>query len=316
MSEHQTWIGIDVAKAWLDVASAGGAPVRRFANDEAGIAAVVADLAAQGPALIVLEATGGHERAVTAALAAAGIPVAVVNPRQVRDFAKATGQLAKSDALDARVLALFAQRIQPPVRPLPDATAQTLAALLARRRQVLEMRTAEQNRRPSLAPQLRPGLDAHLVWLSQQLAELDRELDQTLRNSPVWREKEALLRSIPGIGPVVARTLLGELPELGTCDRWEIAALAGVAPLTADSGTRRGKRCTWGGRAAVRGALYMAAIAASRHNPAIRPLYQRLRAAGKPVKVALVACMRKLLTMANAILRDGVPFRADSPVAA
>jgi transposase len=316
MSAAEIWIGIDVAKAWLDVASAGDEPVRRFANDEAGIAAVVADLAAQGPALIVLEATGGHERAVTAALAAAGLPVAVVNPRQVRDFAKATGQLAKSDALDARVLALFAQRMQPPARPLPDDTAQTLAALLARRRQVLEMRTAEQNRRPSLAPQLRPGLDAHVVWLSQQLAALDRELDQTLRDSPVWRAKEALLRSIPGIGPVVARTLLGELPELGTCNRWEVAALAGVAPLNADSGTRRGKRCTWGGRASVRGAVYMAAIAASRHNPAIRPLYQRLRAAGKPVKVALVACMRKLLTMANAILRDRVPFRADIPVAA
>lgn len=316
MSEHGAWIGIDVAKAWLDVASTNEGRPWRAANDAEGIAALVADLTARTPRLVVLEATGGHERAVTAALAVAGIPVAVVNPRQVRDFAKATGQLAKSDALDARVLARFAQRVQPPVRPLPDETAQDLAALLARRRQLIEMRTAEQNRRPGLAPRLRPALDAHLVWLSQQLAELDRELDRTLRASPVWREKEALLRSIPGVGPVVARTLLGELPELGTCDRREVAALAGVAPLNADSGTRRGKRCTWGGRGTVRAALYMAAIAASRHNPAIRPYYRRLRDQGKPVKVALVACMRKLLTIANAILRDGVPWSPKAALAA
>lgn len=308
MGASETWIGIDVAKAWLDVADTNQERGWRVANDGDGIAALVADLAARVPRLVVLEATGGHERAVTAALTVAGIAVAVVNPRQVRDFAKATGQLAKSDALDARILALFAQRVQPPARPLPDPVAQELAALLARRRQVLEMRTAEQNRRPRLPARLRPALDAHLVWLSQQLAELDRELDQTLRASPVWREKEDLLRSIPGIGPVVARTLLGELPELGTCDRWEAAALAGVAPLNADSGTRRGKRCTWGGRGTVRAALYMAAISASRHDPVIRPYYRRLRGQGKPVKVALVACMRKLLTMANAILRDGVPW--------
>jgi transposase len=312
----QTWIGIDVAKAWLDVASSTAERPWRVANDDDGIVALVADLTARAPRLVVLEATGGHERAVTAALTVAGIPVAVVNPRQVRDFARATGQLAKSDALDARVLALFAARVQPTPRPLPDATAQELAALLARRRQVLEMRVAEQNRRPSLPAPLRPGLDAHVTWLSQQLADLDAELDRTLRASPAWRAKEDLLRSIPGIGPVVARTLLGELPELGTCDRWEVAALAGVAPLNADSGTRRGKRCTWGGRASVRAALYMAAVSASRHNPVIRPYYRRLRDQGKPVKVALVACMRKLLTMANAILRDGVPFRADTPAAA
>jgi transposase len=312
----ETWIGIDVAKAWLDVASTAEERPWRVANDDDGIAVLVTDLTARAPRLVVLEATGGHERAVTAALTAAGVPVAVVNPRQVRDFAKATGQLAKSDALDARLLALFAQRVQPPIRPLPDDTAQALAALLARRRQMLEMRTAEQNRRPSLAPRLRPGLDAHLVWLSQQLAELDRALDQTLRDSPIWREKEDLLRSIPGIGPVVARTLLGDLPELGTCDRWEVAALVGVAPLNADSGTRRGTRCTWGGRGMVRAALSMAAISASRHNPVIRPSYRRLRDQGKPVKVALVACMRKLLTIANAILRDGVPWSPNPAPAA
>jgi transposase len=314
MSEQEQWAGIDVAKTWLDVASSADVPVRRLPNDADGIAALVADLRERAPQLVVLEATGGYETAVTAALVAAGIAVAVVNPRQVRDFAKATGQLAKSDALDARVLARFAQRIQPPVRPLPDAVAQELAALLARRRQLLEMRTAEQHRRPSLAPRLRPALDAHLVWLSQQMADLDRELDQTLRASPVWRAKEDLLRSIPGIGPVVARTLLGELPELGRLDRWEVAALAGVAPLNQDSGRRHGKRRTWGGRAPVRAALYMAAVTATRGNPTIRALYTRLRAAGKPAKVALVACMRKLLTIANAILRDGIPWSADAAV--
>lgn len=311
MSEQERWIGIDVAKAWLDVADTTQEAVQHVANDEAGIAALVADLAARAPRLVVLEATGGHERAITAALAAAEIPVAVVNPRQVRDFAKATGQLAKSDALDARLLALFAQRVQPPVRPLPDATARDLAALLARRRQLVEMRTAELNRRSSLTPRLRRGLDAHVTWLSQQLAEVDRELDQTLRDSPLWREKQELLRSIPGIGPVVARTLLGDLPELGTLTRWEVAALAGVAPLNADSGSRQGKRRTWGGRATVRAALYMAAVVASQHNPVIRPLYQRLCDQGKPTKVALVACMRKLLTIANAMLRDGVPWSLD-----
>jgi transposase len=312
MSEPERWIGIDVAKAWLDVASSGEERVWRVDNDGDGIAALVAEVTARSPRLIVLEATGGHETAVTAALAAAGLAVAVVNPRQVRDFARATGQLAKSDALDARVLALFAARVQPPPRPLPDAVAQDLAALLARRRQLLEMRTAEQHRRPTLAPRLRPALDAHVLWLNQQLAELDRELDQTLRASPVWREKEELLRSIPGIGPVVARTLLGELPELGRLTRWEVAALAGVAPLNQDSGQRRGPRRTWGGRAPVRAALYMAAVTATRCNPALRTLYARLREAGKPPKVALVACMRKLLTIANAILRDGVPWSADA----
>jgi transposase len=313
MSE-EAWSGIDVAKAWLDVATSDE-PVWRVANDVAGIATLVAQLTAQRPRLIVLEATGGYETAVTAALVAAGLAVAVVNPRQVRDFAKATGHLAKSDALDARVLALFAARVQPTPRPLPDAVAAELAALLARRRQVLEMRTAEQHRRPTLAPRLRPALDAHVVWLSQQLAELDGELDRTLRDSPVWRAKEDLLRSIPGIGPVVARTLLGELPELGCLDRGEVAALAGVAPLNQDSGRRRGKRRTWGGRAPVRAALYMAAVTATRCNPTIRALYTRLRAAGKPAKVALVACMRKLLLIANAILRDATPWSADVALA-
>jgi transposase len=228
METTQSWIGIDVAKEWLDVASTDQPTVRQWRNDEAGITALVADVRAAAPQLIVLEATGGHETAVTAALAAAGLAVAVVNPRQVRDFARASGHLAKTDRLDARLLAQFAERLQPPVRPLPDATTQDLAALLARRRQLLAMRTAEKNRRPTLAPRLRARLDTHVVWLSQQIAELDRELDDTLRASPLWREKEDLLRSIPGIGPVVARTLLAALPELGTLTPEQAAALAGV----------------------------------------------------------------------------------------
>jgi transposase len=307
MAERQGWIGIDVAKDTLEVASSAETPTQRWPNDEVGIAALVAALSTRDPQLIVLEATGGYETALTAALVAAGLPVAVVNPRHVRDFARATGTLAKTDAIDARILALFAQRMQPPVRPLPDAVAQELAALLVRRRQLVEMRTAETNRRPQLAPRLRAQVDAHVVWLSQQIAALDRELEQTLRGSPSWRAKETLLRSIPGIGPGVARTLLGELPELGTLERGEVAALAGVAPLNQDSGQRRGRRRTWGGRAPVRAALYMAVVSAIRCNPTIKPFYERLtKEAGKPKKVAMVACMRKLLTIANAVLRDGV----------
>jgi transposase len=312
MTQDAPGMGIDVATAWLEVATSGEERVWRVSNDSDGITTLVADLAARAPQLVVLEATGGHETAVTAALVAAGLAVAVVTPRQVRDFAKATGQLAKSDALAARVLARFAQRIQPRVRPLPDAVAQELASVLGRRRQLRQMRTAEQQRRPTLAPRLRPALDAPVVWLSQQLSELDGALDQPLRASPVWRAKEALLRSMPGIGPVVARTLLAELPELGTRDRQQVAVLAGVAPLTQESGQRQGPRRIWGGRAPVRAALYMAAVTATRCNPTSRALSTRLREGGKPAKVALVACMRKLLTIANAILRDGVPWRVDA----
>ena len=306
MSEAGPWIGIDVAKAWLDVASDDTAvAVQRYANEAEGITPVVEALVVQAPALIVLEASGGQETALTAALVAAGLPVAVVNPRQVRDFARATGRLAKTDALEARLLARFAARIQPPVRPLPDETAQELAALVGRRRQLVEMRTAERNRRPTVVPRLRTGVDEHVRWLRQQIAELDRELAQTLRESPVWQAKEDRRRTIPGIGPVVARTLLAELPELGTLARGQVACLAGVAPLNCDSGQRSGARRCWGGRAPVRAALYMATVCAIRRNPVIRPLYARLRQAGKPAKVAMVAWMRKLLILANALLRDG-----------
>lgn len=308
----ETWIGIDVAKAQLDLSVHQGTHWRR-PNDEAGITQVVTDLNALGPTLVVLEATGGYERAVTAALAEAGIPVAVVNPRQVRDFARATGVLAKTDELDARVLAHFAATVQPTPRTLADAEALELKELVARRRQVVGMLTAEKNRLPRTTKTVRARIKAHIAFLETELDEQNRDLDGLLQASPLWRTKEDLLRSVPGIGPTVAATLVAALPELGQLSRKEIAALVGVAPLNRDSGRSRGQRIVWGGRAEVRAALYMAALVAARHNPVIRALYQRLVDAGKPKKVALVACMRKLLLILNAILKTEQPWKEPKP---
>jgi transposase len=305
----EVFVGIDVAKAKLDVGVRPSAEQMTVSNDETGLEHLVTRLRAVRPALIVLEATGGYELPVVRTLVEAALPVVVVNPRQVRDFAKATGQLAKTDQIDAWVLARFAEQVRPPVRPLPETATQELSALLARRRQLLEMRTAEQNRREHAAGAIRHRIEIHLAWLTTELAQVDDELDQTIRQSPVWREQEELLKSVPGIGPIVARTLLAALPELGTLTRRQVAALAGVAPLNHDSGTFRGHRSVWGGRAVVRGALYMAAVVATKWNPVIRVFYQRLRAAGKRSKVALVACMRKLLTIVNAMLRQRMPWR-------
>jgi transposase len=257
----------------------------------------------------VLEATGGFELPLTGALAAAGLPVVVVNARQVRDFAKATGRLAKTDALDAAVLAQFAEAVRPPPRPLPDAATQALSALLTRRRQLLAMRTAEQNRVATAPPAVRREIQAHLAWLTRRLATLDDDLGRTIRESPVWREKDDLLQSVPGVGPGLARTLLAGLPELGTLTHKQVAALVGVAPLNRDSGTWRGRRMVWGGRAPVRAALYMSALVATRCNPVIRTFYQRLCAAGKAKKVALTACMHKLLTILNAMVKHRTPWR-------
>lgn len=303
------FVGVDVAKATLEVAVRPSGEQATVAQDERGLGQLVTRLRAVRPTLIVLEATGGYERPVVRALVEARFPVVVVNPRSVRDFAKATGQLAKTDQIDARVLARFAEQVRPPVRPWPTAATQEVSALLARRRQLLEMRTAEQNRREHTSGMIRERIEAHLAWLTAELAQVDHELDQTIRQSPVWREQEDLLKSVPGIGPVVARTLLAALPELGTLTRKQVAALAGVAPLNHDSGTVRGHRSVWGGRPVVRGALYMAAVVATKWNPVIRAFYQRLRAAGKRAKVALVACMRKLLTIVNALLRERTPWR-------
>jgi transposase len=301
----EVWVGIDVAKGWLDVARTSEAGVVRFTNDAAGVAALLAEVAAGAPPVVVLEATGGCERLVVATLAAADIPVAVVNPRQVRDFGRATGQLAKTDALDAQLLALYGERLQPAPRPHPTATSQALAALLARRRQLREMQTAEKPRRPTVAPRLRPGLETHLEQLAEQLAAVDRALEETVQADPEAQAKATVLRTIPGIGPVVVTTLLGVLPELGTLSRHQIAALAGVAPRNRDSGTRTGPRTIWGGRGAVRTALSMASLSAIRH-PAFKPFYTQFKQRGKPTKVALVAVMHKLVTIANALLRDGV----------
>jgi transposase len=314
-------VGIDVAKARLDVAvrpggaGPGGETWRAWhvPNDEAGIAILMERLARLAPALVVLEATGGLEVPATAALAAAGLPVAVVNPRQVRDFAKAVGQLAKTDALDAQLLARFGEVVRPAPRPLPDTDTQALAALVARRRQVLGMLTAERQRLGTARPPVRDRLRAHIAWLGQELADLDADLARRVQQSPVWREREDLLRSVPGIGPIVATTLLAELPELGALDRKRIAALVGVAPLARDSGTLRGKRLVWGGRGRVRTALYMATLVAVRHNPSLRAFYARLLRAGKAKKVALTACMHKLLLIVNAIVHTGAPWHPQVP---
>jgi transposase len=309
MSEPQLFVGIDVAKAQLDIALRPTGERWAVPNDAPSIAGLVTHLEAIHPTLIVLEATGGFQRAVVAALAAAGLPVVVVNPRQVRDFAKATGQLAKTDALDARALAHFAEAVRPAPRPLPSAQEADLRALLARRRQLVAMRTAEVNRLSSAPAPVQADLAAHIAWLDQRLATLDDTLDTTLRASPVWRERATLYRSVPGIGPVSARTLLFDLPELGTLSRQRIAALAGVAPFHCDSGTMRGRRAIWGGRAPLRATLYMATLVAVRHNPVLHACYARLLAAGKAKKVALVACMRKLLTILNAMVKHQTPWQ-------
>jgi transposase len=307
----QIFVGIDVAKAQLDMALRPTGERWALTNDDAGIAVLVPRLQAIAPQLIVLEATGSYQRAVVAALAAAGLPVAVVNPRHARDFAKATGQLAKTDALDARALAHFAEAVRPMPRPLPDTQADELRAWLARRRQLVTMRTAEQNRLGSAPPRLQPDIQAHITWLNTRLTTLDDDLDTTLRASPVWREREELLRSVPGIGPVCARTLLLDLPELGTLNRQRLAALVGVAPLNRDSGTLRGRRTTWGGRAHVRATLYMSTLVAVRYNPVFKAFYERLRAAGKAAKLALTACMRKLLTILNAMVKHHAPWQPE-----
>ena len=309
MQAAPIFVGIDVSKARLDIALRPSGATESFPNDETGIRTLVQRLCAVKPLLIVLEATGGIERSAVRALVAAELPVTVANPRQVRDFAKATGQLAKTDVLDAQILARFAEAVRPVLRPLPDEMTLELRALIGRRRQIIEMLTAEKNRLSRAPQRVQKRIATHIRWLQSELERVNEDLDQAIRQSPIWREQEDLLKSVPGIGPVVSRTMLAELPELGSLSRKQIAALVGVAPLNWDSGLLRGRRVIWGGRAHVRTALYMAALAASRRNPVIRDFYRRLRAAGKKPKVALVACMRKLLVILNAILKHRVPWR-------
>ena len=302
----EKFIGIDVSKAVLDIAVSPTAETWSVPNSEAGTRELVERLRLLAPTLIVLEATGGLERRAVAALAGAGLQVVAVNPRQVRDFARAIGRLAKTDAIDAAVLAHFADRIRPEVRPLRDAETQELEALVVRRRQVVDMITAEKNRLSAEPPskRVKTAIGKTIKWLEKQLEEVDSDLDQAVRNSPAWREKDELFRSVPGVGKVLSRTLLSLLPELGQVSNKQIVALVGLAPFNRDSGTQRGRRCIWGGRAHVRAVLYMCALTASRFNPAIKAFHARLIAAGKLPKVALVACMRKLLTTLNAMARS------------
>ena len=306
------FIGIDVAKAELVVAVHPTNERWTVANDERGVRTLVERLRAALPTLIVLEATGGYELLGVAALVAAGLPVVVANPRQVRDFARGTGQLAKTDQLDADILALFAERVRPAVRPLADAEAQELDALLTRRRQLLEMLGAERNRLGQVFGKgkrpVKKSLTAHIAYLERELQSTDHDLGTLVRTSPAWRERDNLLQSVPGVGRVLSLTLLADLPELGRLSRREIAKLVGVAPLSRDSGTLRGRRFVQGGRASVRGVLYMGALVATKRNAVIRTFYQRLVAAGKPKKLALVACMRKLLNILNTIVRTRTPW--------
>lgn len=301
---EKVYVGVDVSKDRLDAAVVPGGEAGVFSRDGVGLEALTARLKTLAPGLIAVEATGGFETVVVAALAAADLPVVVVNPAQVRSFARALGARAKTDPIDAQVIARFAEATKPEIRPIPDEDTARLADLVARRRQIIQMIVAEKQREKRAARAMRRSIVRLLKALEKELAEVDKDIDDAVRGSPAWREKEDLLASVPGVGDVTARTLLAELPELGTLTRREIASLAGVAPYTQQSGQWKGKSFTAGGRAAVRSAIYMAAVSAARCNDALKPFYQRLLAVGKPKKLALIAVARKLLTILNAIIRD------------
>ncbi len=304
------YVGIDVAKTHLDVSLLPLGERSRIGYTDAHIADLVGRLQALAPQVIVIEASGGYESVVATALAAVGLPVAIVNPRQVRDFAKAIGRLAKNDRIDADVLALFGERVRPEIRPLPDSAVAELAALVTRRRQLVEMLSAERHRLILAMGVVRESVQRHIRWLERQVQDSDDEIFRALQESPVWRVQDDLLRSVPGIGQRISVTLLAHLPELGRLSRREIAALAGVAPFDDDSGKYHGRRHIRGGRVAARAALYMATLVGTRYNPVIRAHYQHLLAVGKEKKVALVACMRKLLTILNAMLKHQQSWRA------
>jgi len=303
VTREAIYVGVDVAQRTLEVAVSNSQPTYQFTNDPEGITQAMRHIEGLQPAGIILEATGRLEMPLAAELQTKGLPVIIVNPRQVRDFARATGALAKTDSIDAKLLALFGSRIKPEVRPLPNEQAREMTSLLTRRRQLTEMLTAEGNRLSRSDKEVQPGIKAHIKWLKKALSDINTDLERRIQSSPSWREKDDLLRSVPGIGKVVSTTLLIELPELGSLNRRKIAALVGVAPLNRDSGTLRGKRTVWGGRAALRAALYMGALVATKCNPVIATFYHRLLDAGKVKKAALVACMRKLLVIVNAMVR-------------
>lgn len=301
--EKKSYVGIDISKDTIDVAVHKDNRHWGFANNQAGIGKIISMLRELPPELVVLEATGSYEVPLAAELGVAGIPTAVVNPRQIRDFAKSVGMLAKTDILDARIIARFAATVQPTPHPIPDIETQELGAIIARRRQVVDMITTEKNRLRTAGKTVKTRIHAHIDWLEQELGDINRNLQQKVKDSPIWREKDELLQSVPGVGPNLSITILAELPELGTLNRKQVAALVGVAPLNRDSGRLRGKRTTWGGRGTVRTALYMSTLVATRYNPVIGCFYERLCAAGKAKKVAITACMHKLLTILNAMLK-------------
>jgi len=308
--KSETFIGIDVSKQQLEVAAYQSDYQFRCANKVSAFGALVAELISWRPALIVLEATGGLETRVVNTLQGAGLPVVVVNPRQVRDFARALGQLAKTDRLDARVLAHFAAAIKPPLRPLKAKEQQELDALTGRRRQLVEILADEKNRRAAAATDaVRDQIKEHIDWLEDCIAELDKQIKMLLQTSPRWQVKDQILQSVPGIGPVASFSMLADLPELGLLNRQQISKLVGVAPLNRDSGQQRGTRHIYGGRARLRRVLYMAALTASRHNPRLKAFYQKLRANHKPFKVAIIACMRKLLAIINVMIRDNTCWK-------
>lgn len=308
MDTKTIYIGIDVSQENLDLAANTQKQIRRFHNTTTGIGKMVAYLMTVGPTLVVMEATGGYEIPVAAALGEAGITTAIMNPRQVRDYARSTGKLAKTDAIDARILADFGATVHPEPRRLADLQTRELKEIMARRQQLNEMITAEKNRLRRAQGLLRDHIRAHVDWMEKEMSDMDSALRSFIKRSPMWREKDNLFKSVPGVGPVLSSTLLAELPELGSLNRKQIAALVGVAPLNRDSGKMHGKRSIWGGRASVRAALYMGALVATRFNPVIRRFYQRLLAAGKAKKTAITACMRKLLVILNAMIKHRTPW--------
>lgn len=313
MSTEPVYVGMDVSKAVIDICATTG-ETWHVANDDAAMDELCRRVAELQPALVVLEATGGYELRVAGALAAADLPVAVVNPRQVRHYARSVGRLAKTDRIDAAILARFAAAVRPEARPLPDAETRAIEGLVARRRQLVGMITAEENRLKTAPAITRRDLKDHLAFMRRRLAKLNAAIDDRVRRSPVWRAKDDLLQSVPGIGDTTSRTLIVLLPELGHLRKKQIAALVGVAPMNQDSGTLRGRRRVLGGRARVRSALYMAALVGTQRNPTLKAFYRRLRDAGKPAKLALVACMHKLLTIVNAMMRDGRHWEAPCAV--
>lgn len=314
MDKSKVFVGIDVSKARLDVGFSPSSKKLSFANSDRGAANLASHLRKTKPELVVVEATGGLEMKVAASLAASNLPVAVVNPRQVRDFAKACGKLAKTDAIDAEVLAEFAKAIKPKVRELPDSATQEIKALVTRRKQIVEMLTAEKNRLARASQGVASEIKAHIKWLETRLKKIDDDLSGAIQESPIWKEKDNLLKSMPGVGRIVSFTILANLPELGTLNRKQIAALVGVAPYCRDSGTFRGKRTVWGGRANVRSTLYMGTLSAIRCNQTIKQFYQRLIKAGKAPKVAITACMRKLLTILNSMVKHNTPWQSQTIV--